>query len=333
MVGDDLEVTAIVTRELKQRQRRVRRFAVQDAVIVLVTVLALQAVMAPTLLAAYPKATGNINDYAGVLTRSDKENLEALVNAVLKQTGTTFAVAIVNDHGDESIEEYAVHLYETWGVGQEADDKGLLVVVSMKEHDLRAEVGYGLEPVITDARAGESLDEMIPYFQNGEYGKGLYAGLLKAAEYVAKDAGVMLDVKAHGGYEDFYTQPSPVPFGLLALFLGLPVLLISLLAIRGRRCPRCKARLTVTDRVIERATYDTGGLAMTVLHCPKCGYHDERPRRINKLQRPVSGGGTPLGPGPFWGGFGRGGRSSGGSFGPRGFGGGRSGGGGASRKW
>ena len=66
--------------------------------------------MAPTLLAAYPKATGNINDYAGVLTRSDKENLEALVNAVLKQTGTTFAVAIVNDHGDESIEEYAVPL-------------------------------------------------------------------------------------------------------------------------------------------------------------------------------------------------------------------------------
>ena len=106
------------------------------------------------------------------------------------QTGVTFAAAIIEDHGDESIEEYAVHLYETWGIGKKGEDKGLLVVVSMAEHDLRAEDGYCLEPVITDARAGDVLDEMIPYFREGEYGKGLYAGLLVAADYVAKDAGV-----------------------------------------------------------------------------------------------------------------------------------------------
>ena len=88
-----------------------------------------------TVVAAYPKATGNINDFAGVLTSEDESNLEALVNAVLDQTGTTFAAAIVEDHGDESIEEYAVHLYETWGIGKKGEDKGLLVVISMAEHD------------------------------------------------------------------------------------------------------------------------------------------------------------------------------------------------------
>lgn len=291
-------------------------------------------VTASSVFAAYPKATGNINDFAGVLTQEDKSNLEALVTAVLDQTGVTFAVAIVKNHGDESIEEYAVHLYEAWGIGKKGEDKGLLIVVSMDEHDLRAEVGYGLEPVITDARAGDVLDKMIPYFRDGEYGKGLYAGLLVAADYVARDAGVTLDLKAESKeYEDFYVESPDMPFGFLALFLGLPVLAIAYFAIRGRRCPRCKGRLTVTDRVVQQATYDAGGIARTVLHCPKCGYHEEKERRISKLQRPPTGGGFPLGPGPFWGGSGRGGGSSGGFTGPRGFGGGRSGGGGASRRW
>ncbi|HHY76272.1 MAG TPA: hypothetical protein GX500_05825 [Firmicutes bacterium] len=303
------------------------------AAFILVVAASFVMVAGSAAFAAYPQPTGNINDFVGVLSSEDKTNLDALVNAVLDQTGVTFAVAIVPDHGDETIEQYAVHLYETWGIGKKGEDKGLLIVVSMKERDMRAEVGYGLEPVITDARAGDILDEMIPYFQQGEYGKGLYAGLLVAANYVAKDAGVTLDLKAATKkYEDFYVEPVEVPLGLIALVFGLPVLAMAYLAARGKRCPRCKSRLTVTDRVVQQATYDTHGIARTIYHCTKCGYHDEKERRIGRLQRPTMGGGFPVGPGPFWGGPG-GGKGSGGFSGPRGFGGGRSGGGGASRKW
>ena len=284
----------------------------------------------------YPKPSGNVNDFVGVLSSEDKANLDALIDAVLRQTGTTFAIAIVPDHGDESLEMYAANLYEKWGIGQKGQDKGLLIVVSMKEHDFRAEVGYGLEPVITDARAGECLDKMTPYFADGEYGKGLYAGLLAAAQYVAKDAGVTLNIKpATRDYEGVGAPPPSLslPLGLLAAFVGIPALLAAFLGLRGRRCPRCGARLTVTDRVVQNATYEVGGLAMRVLHCAKCGYHDEKPYRTSRLSKPPGGGiGIPPVGGPFWGGLG-GGRTGGGFSGPRGFGGGRSGGGGASRKW
>lgn len=284
--------------------------------------------------AAYPNAVGNVNDFASVLSTNDKANLNALIGAVLKQTGTTFAVAVVKDHGDESLEAYAANLYEKWGIGQKGKDKGLLVVVSMQEHGLRAEVGYGLEPVITDARSGECLDKMIPYFQKNEYGKGLYAGILLAAQYVAKDAGVILEVKAATrDYEPLVKKPSAMPVGLIAAILGVPLIIASFFAAVGKRCPKCRGRMTTTDKIVQGATYDAGGLAMKIYYCPKCGYHDERPYRTSRLGKPVDSGGFPPIGGPFWGGgSGRGG-GKGGFSGPSGFGGGRSGGGGASRKW
>ncbi len=92
-----------------------------------VCVAILSMALAPVALSApqYPEAKGNINDFVGVLSRDDRSNLEALAGAVLDQIGTTFAVAIVNDHGDESLLMYAVNLYEQWGIGKKGEDKGL----------------------------------------------------------------------------------------------------------------------------------------------------------------------------------------------------------------
>lgn len=290
----------------------------------------------------YPDPKGNINDYVGVLTQSDKDSLDALVDSVLKQTGVTFAVAIVSGHGDETLEMYGVRLYEKWGIGQQNEDSGLLVVVSMEGRGLRMEVGYGLEPVITDGRAGECLDKMLPYFRNEEYGKGLYAGLLNAAEYIADDAGIELKIEGQEGYLPFAGDEKHIPLGfstrtLLQVF-AVVVLLAALMIYqlsKKNRCPKCKSKLVVTDKIIQQATFTVGGLAVRMYRCPVCGYYNDKTYRTNRTVRPPGSGPSSMGPGPFFGGFGRssGSGSRKGSFGPRGFGGGRSGGGGASRKW
>ena len=107
---------------------------------------------------SYPVPVGNINDYVGVLSLEEIDRLESLAQAVLEQTGVTFAVAIVDNCGDETIEMYAVNLFEKWGIGKENEDLGLLVLVSIGDREVRMEVGYGLEPIITDGIAGECLD-------------------------------------------------------------------------------------------------------------------------------------------------------------------------------
>lgn len=288
----------------------------------------------------YPKPVGNVNDYCGVLSDDHVARLDALIDAVLEQTGVTFAIAIVKDHGDEDFRMYAANLYERWGIGGKDEHKGLLVLLSMKDRDLCMEVGYGLEAVITDGRAGECLDKMVPYFRLDKYGEGLYEGLWKAAQYAADDAGVKLVVKTpNGSQQSPRVDPYRVPWwGFLvpALIAGM----VARLAVRKKRCPACKARLNVTDRVIQGATYALGGLAVKTLYCPRCGYKKEEQYKTPKIMRP--GGGGASGPGPFMGGGlgrglrGGGSRRTGGFSGPRaprGFGGGRSGGGGAGRKW
>ncbi|HHY16714.1 MAG TPA: TPM domain-containing protein [Firmicutes bacterium] len=285
----------------------------------------------------YPNPKGNVNDYAGVLTTSDLENLNALVDSVLRQTGVTFAVAIVPDHGDESLEIYSANLYENWGIGEKDEDMGLLVVLSMEERGLRMEVGYGLEPVITDGRAGECLDKMLPYFRNEEYGKGLYAGLLNAAQYVADEAGIELQIE--GGQEG-YLPPVFSAGQILLRVLAVVFFLVAVLVFavsRKSRCPKCKSKLIVTDKVIRVSTFAQDGLAVKMFRCPVCGYYRDKTYKTGPTIRPPGPGGSlppSMGPGPFFGGSrGSRGRSPRGLSGPRGFGGGRSGGGGASRKW
>ncbi len=280
--------------------------------------------------ALYPEPVGNINDYVGVLTQEDKSNLNALVDLVLNQQGVTFAVAIVDDHGDESIEIYGANLYEKWGIGEKAEDKGLLVIISMKEKDVRMEVGYGLEPIITDGRAGESLDKMIPYFAQGDYGKGLYVGLLNAAEYVA-DASET-EFKPEEGAPVTIDDRKSFPLYILILPLLLFGLLVNRLS-RRNRCPKCGAKLVATDKIIKQATSLSSGLAVRTYVCNVCNYRNDKTYKINPISRPPGSGSSSSGPRPFFGGFG-GTRGGGlGSSGPKGFGGGRSGGGGASRKW
>ncbi|MBE3519579.1 MAG: TPM domain-containing protein [Firmicutes bacterium] len=284
----------------------------------------------------YPDPKGNINDYVGVLTAEETAKLEALADELWKKTETALAVAIIRTTEEESIKMYAVKLYERWGIGLKGKDKGLLLVVAVDDRKVTMEVGYGLEPVITDARAGRCLDEMTPYFKENQYGKGIYQGLLKAAAYIAEDAGVELELNGTPvGTED--------EVGDVGWLLGilLPVVLVFLglgavIAILARpKCPTCGARLIAQDRIIQKATYSAGGLASRLYRCTRCGYTREKLYKTAPLIRihtGFPGTGKTMGPGPWFGGFG--GPSKGGGFsGPKGFGGGRSGGGGATRGW
>jgi len=145
-------------------------------------------------IAQIPMHTGKaVNDFAGVISSSDEQQIEALATEVFEKTGAALVVATVENMGGVSEEEYAVRLFKEWGIGQAGKDNGILFLFAMQERKVHIEVGYGLEGLIPDGLAGEILDRYaVPDFQNSDYGRGFYRSMLAAATIIAQDAGVQL---------------------------------------------------------------------------------------------------------------------------------------------
>src|SRR5258708_29066646 len=98
------------------------------------------------------RATGYVSDLAGVIRPEAKTRLEALCAELEQKTGAQMAIVTVQSLEGESVENYAVDLYKQLGVGSKKDNRGVLLLVAPNDRKYRIEVGYGLEPVINDAR-------------------------------------------------------------------------------------------------------------------------------------------------------------------------------------
>ncbi|MHB0886038.1 MAG: TPM domain-containing protein [Bacillota bacterium] len=299
------------------------------------------ATASPSTEAVYPaRPEGYVSDLAGVFSPSQLADLEAMLRDLDRATTAELAVVTVKTTQPVTIEEYAVKLFEKWGIGKKGRDKGVLMLLATDDRAVKIEVGYGLEPVITDGTAGSILDRyVLPRLKQNDYAGGLTDGAKAIANLIARDAQAQLSPQYQmkgrvvGGILPDFVQ-GPVIILLVLGVLGAIIIVVGLAGAITRRCPKCGGRMWRFDRVALRATEDTAGRGQRVYQCRKCGYEMEKDFVIPPLGRPRGGSGGTGGMGPGWfggmGGLGGGGKRGGG-FG--GFGGGRSGGGGASRKW
>jgi uncharacterized protein len=145
---------------------------------------------------SFPKPVGAVNDFAGVVPEQYAAQIGEVARALWDQTETALVVATFQDLSGESPEEFTTNLYESWGIGQKGQDKGLLIVVALQERRIRVETGYGIEGILPDGRVGEIMDRyMVPFLRKGEIGKALLSGSAAFAQVVAQEAGVQLDLR------------------------------------------------------------------------------------------------------------------------------------------
>src|SRR5260370_25655739 len=140
-----------------------------------------------------------VSDLAGVISPEARTRLEALCAEVEQKTGAQMAIVTVQSLEGEGVDNYAVDLYKQFGVGSKKDNRGVLLLVAPSERKYRIEVGYGLEPVINDARAGDAGRAMVPFLRQGDYGKAAEAAAWQLAKYIADDAGVTLSGQPPAG--------------------------------------------------------------------------------------------------------------------------------------
>ena len=152
--------------------------------------LLLAAASATALRAAttYPPPQGFVSDFGGMLSASARSEMEAELTAFEQQTGIQIAVVTVASLDGGSIEDYAVRLFEQWQIGKKGQDNGVLFLISRDDRRFRIEVGYGMEPLLTDARAGDILRNVVtPRFQTNDYDGGIRAGVAQIKAIAAAE--------------------------------------------------------------------------------------------------------------------------------------------------
>ena len=118
--------------------------------------------------------SARVNDYAGLLSATDRQRLETQLADRERATGAQMVVAIFPSLEGESLEDFSIRLAERWRVGQKGLDNGVILLVFAKDRKVRLEVGYGLEGALPDATAGQIIrDSIAPAFREGRYAAGL----------------------------------------------------------------------------------------------------------------------------------------------------------------
>ncbi len=272
----------------------------------------------------FPEPTGYVNDFAQIFSSDYRQSLEEELANFEEETTAEIAVVTINSLEDNSIEDYAVRLFEQWGIGKKEKDNGLLILIAKNDREIKIEVGYGLEPVITDGRAGKIIREkMAPSFREENYDEGVSLAIAQLEEYIRSGE------PAPEESEEKAEKSSPF-FVLLMIFFFLFIYLSSFLA-------RSKSYwaggvvggvmggiLGLVLGTIIAFFFLAIGLAVFGLLLDYI--LSKNYKKLKKAKKPTNFWGS-------WGGFSGGGGGGFGGGGFRGFGGGSSGGGGARGGW
>jgi uncharacterized protein len=177
-----------------------------------------------------PYLSGRVNDLAGLLDAAQRERVEARLAALEQATGAQVAVLTVDSLDGEVLEDYSMRVVETWKLGRQGHDDGVLFLVAAGDRKMRLEVGYGLEGTLTDALTRRILDNVVrPRFKAGDFGGGIEAGVESIAGTLQGQDVVPAEAPA--------APPPPLAARIVGmLFFTLVIGVFSLLAIFGKGC-------------------------------------------------------------------------------------------------
>lgn len=130
-------------------------------------------------------APAPVVDEVGLLDSGEAQRIDGILRQLKARSGVEISVLVASSLRERTIEEFALAVAEQWKLGRKKEDKAILFVIAPKEKRMRFEVGYGMEGDITDAFSRRVLDRAVkPYFQQGQYGEGILAGLMALQEKV-----------------------------------------------------------------------------------------------------------------------------------------------------
>jgi len=140
----------------------------------LLAALLLCSISVTALALRVPELSGRVNDYANLISPGPEARIDALLAQLEEDTGTQVVVLTIDSLEGEQLEEYSLRVAEAWQLGRADADDGALLLIAKNDRKMRIEVGYGLEPVLSDVLSRRILDQVLrPRFRAGDFDGGI----------------------------------------------------------------------------------------------------------------------------------------------------------------
>ncbi len=182
-----------------------------------------------------PKLVNPVTDLAGIISSDQESALNAYLHQMSAGSAIQMAVLTIPSLEGEVLENYSIKVVDKWGLGDVDTDMGALLLVALDEREIRIEVGYGLEAFLTDAESGQIIRNVIaPYFQSGDYGTGIMAGIQTMSEVVLSESGIEVQ-EPLVSVQNRSRESSSFPIEAFLPFIFFIISMIFSLASRGSR--------------------------------------------------------------------------------------------------
>lgn len=188
------------------------------------------AFAAPT----FPQLTGRVVDDAHVLSPDVQAQLTQKLADLEQRTSRQLVVVTLPSLQGYEIEDYGYQLGRAWGIGQKKLNNGVLFIIAPNEHRTRIEVGYGLEPILTDALSSVILQErVLPKFKSGDMQGGIVAGTDAIVQQLLLDAPAA-KARVAEAEKQVKDQNSDDPFTAIFVFIVIMIVVGSIFRRGGR---------------------------------------------------------------------------------------------------
>jgi uncharacterized protein len=238
-----------------------------------------------------PRSDLYINDFAKVIDAEDASNLRQALSELKSSKGIELAVVTVNSikdypTGDATFEAFATHLFNTWGIGDAKRNDGVMLLIAVKDHKLRVELGKSYGSGHSTEMQSIIDNTIVPDFKQGAYSRGIYRGVKAIVDQL--DGGKQTQLASAppqplNATTGSTQSRSPLENLILIIVFGLIVALIGGTYAADRRlapqCRKCKSRMIHLDDNTKLTHLDAGqqreqaikSVEYDVWLCPTCG--------------------------------------------------------------
>ncbi|MEA3355208.1 MAG: TPM domain-containing protein [Patescibacteria group bacterium] len=195
---------------------------------VILTVVSLTMGMRMVYARQFPKPINYVSDFANIISENTEKELNLKLKSFKDSTSNEISIVTLSSLEGNVIENTAVEVFEQWGIGTKGNDNGILLLIASNERKLKIEVGYGLEPVLTDSRAGTIIRSVItPEFKNNNYDAGISKGVDAIIQVISKDPTIFDNINSTTNFNSSQLDA--------LIFLGIILIYLSAFLARSKR--------------------------------------------------------------------------------------------------